>query len=293
MAQPEVSYGIDIDEYINKQQDKNSVYYKTNKYIRVCEFNMQSKGKDVIDMEQVEQLNKLNADVMYLCECDKNINQYFTNHVHITSNYGNAKDVKVFIHKNLQPKIIKTKNREYITMAVVDTTFGKIIFGCVHLIDGQQHEETRRMYYTKMTDWISNHYADLPVIIGGDTNMRENETFDDFYDAYKNTSNPKYYLTWPNRTYDDKYCKFKLKTIKNNFRFDRIYVRTCNVKRFKTINTHNSDHLMIIVDVFPNEEFETSGERNLDAEGEYKNHYWGKVVNCESLDDFIKFFDND
>ena len=54
----------------------------------------------------------------------------------------------------------------------------------------------------------------------------------DFMDVYKILENKKYY-----NTYD-------------NFRYDRFFIKDCEAIRFKTLNTHTSEHLMIVTDIF-------------------------------------------
>ncbi len=91
----------------------------------------------------------------------------------------------------------------------------------------------------------------LPIIIGGDTNMTDDE--DDvvkeygLIDVYLETNN-KYYLTYPNRPFvtnsNDKRITFVSPT---DFRYDRFFIKNCKGTEFKTISNNNSDHLAINV----------------------------------------------
>jgi hypothetical protein len=250
---------MEINKYIEKQQNKKSIFYKKDDkdFIRIIAFNMQYKGK--IDEEQIEQLNKLDADIMCLSECFKTISTQFKNFDCIVVNdshtYGKT---KLFINKRLKPEIINIeKDSHQFALAIINTTHGKLLCGSMHFTPGKIQKEIgyniqRTFAMQDINDYVNKY--NYPVIIGGDTNMSdyENELFNtnyDLLDAWEKKSKQKYYLTWPNREYNDNYYKVKTTDIKGNFRFDRFFTKNCEFKRFRTINTKNSDHLMIVMDV--------------------------------------------
>ncbi len=80
--------------------------------------------------------------------------------------------------------------------------------------------------------------------MGGDTNMRheENVIMFDLVDVYLLTNENKYSTTCPNRNFKDDRLKF---TPKNDFRYDRFFIKNCSATTFKTIENNDSDHLAI------------------------------------------------
>ena len=90
-----------------------------------------------------------------------------------------------------------------------------------------------------------NKLIHLPIILGGDTNMKDDENFNFFDDIYlKNNNNKNYYTTYPNRNFTDNRVQF---TPRNNFRYDRFLIKNCKSipDSFETVSNLNSDHLAI------------------------------------------------
>lgn len=241
---------MNIKEYLKKSNDIESVFYKTNNFIRVCEFNVQYKH-DILDIEQIKQLKKIDADIMCLVECRQDITEHFEKYIEICSNKSHCGFMKLFIHKricnNKKPIIEIEKHKQYI-LSIIDTIFGKIIIGVLHFVPEKDNNSKREIALCSINDYCNKHK--YPCIIGGDTNMRDLEKYEtDFEDAWQKCAKEKYYLTWPNRNYDDKYSNLKPQKVNNDFRFDRFFLKKCISARFATINTGNSDHLMIVVDI--------------------------------------------
>lgn len=236
---------MEIKKYIEKIKNKN------NESIRAIAFNMQNKGK--IDIEQIDQLKLINADIMLLTECQENINKKLRNYLQIASNKSHCGYMKIFVHKKICDNTSKCVLRtEYINgciLCIVKTLYGKIILGTMHLPPSKNGSFKRKKIIEEISTFCNRY--DYPCIIGGDTNMRdfEDNNINDFEDAWYKHTNNKYYLTYPNRNYDDKYSKIKPVDVKFDFRFDRFFMKRCNYNHFRTIDTGNSDHMMITVDV--------------------------------------------
>ena len=81
---------------------------------------------------------------------------------------------------------------------------------------------------------------ELPIVVGGDSNMQDHEGKSDFLcDVYKKSTNILPYVTWPNKTSSDRY-KYT-----SSYRFDRFWYKNIDVANYNTINTEQSDHYMI------------------------------------------------
>ena len=68
-------------------------------------------------------------------------------------------------------------------------------------------------------------------------------------DVFKqNGYSNEYYLTYPNREFMTNSKDPRIKFVpKNDFRYDRFFIKNCEAKEFKTIPNQNSDHLAINV----------------------------------------------
>jgi len=242
---------MEFNEYISEQNNKNSDFYKNHNTLRIISFNMQLKKN--IDNEQIEQLILLDADLMFLCECHNDIE--FKNYIEIISNRSHSGKMGIFINK----KIIKRRNYmlqtkigdDAFALALIKTIYGKFVCGVMHLKPTKNNHVIREQTIGQISEWVNQF--NYPCIIGGDTNMRnfENDIIKKygFDDIYMTCENKNYYATWPNRNYNDHYSFVKIDDVSDNYRFDRFMIKKCNTARFRTINTGNSDHLMIAVDV--------------------------------------------
>ena len=83
-------------------------------------------------------------------------------------------------------------------------------------------------------------------MLGGDTNMRHEEDINDilqeFNDIYLIKKGNENFITYPNRTFKSDKLTF---IPKNNFRYDRFFIKNCNCLNFATIENNSSDHLAI------------------------------------------------
>ena len=244
---------MDIIQYIKNQNDDNNVLYKTNNFIRVAAFNMQLKRN--IDRFQIYQLNKLNLDIMCLSEAFHIDVIEFPNHIHISSRSAYNGYMHLYVHRNLfknmsNRRVLEIyKDPQYI-LALIDTVFGKIIIGVMQFKPRLISSEERKNALLEISTYCNQY--DCPCIIAGNTNLRDQENTDliHFQDAWLSCQQEVYYATWPNRTYDDKYSFLPARSIADNFRFDRIFYRGCSTCNFRTVNTKNSDHLMVVTDAY-------------------------------------------
>lgn len=224
-----------------------------NKNINVISYNIFTSTKDKKYGETHDQINHIfdsNYDAMFLQECssdletkidlNENVSKYL--YLKTTSHCGYT---YLVISKRLIPKVLGVFAVNGIILAKINTIYGIIIFGSVHLepFGNKQSVEKRKQQVDQIEYWIkSNSYDIYPIIIGGDTNMRDHEdnNFSLLNDDTKN------YHTYPNKTvkYDD-VRKF-VETMKYDFRFDRFLTLNATIIDLKIHESDESDHFAII-----------------------------------------------
>ena len=124
----------------------------------------------------------------------------------------------------------------------------------VHLAPYKKNIKIRNIQMFKINEILEDlNLLHLPIIIGGDTNMTDDEDDViqeyDLIDVYFETNN-EYYLTYPNREFMTKSSDERIKFVpKNDFRYDRFFIKNCEAKDFTTIPNNNSDHLAINVNI--------------------------------------------
>lgn len=127
-------------------------------------------------------------------------------------------------------------------LAVVDTTFGRFVIGSVHLYFGKEGESVRNKQVKHLYDYITvNQLESIPIIIGGDTNMRneKNDLSRNFQDTALDLEMDNL-ITWPNKSLN-KFRDFKGR----GFRYDRIYTKNVFPLMYKRIKRNDSDHYAI------------------------------------------------
>ena len=93
-------------------------------------------------------------------------------------------------------------------------------------------------------DLQEHNLLHLPIILGGDTNMTEDENYIiELYDLIDCTDD---YYSYPNRNCLDPRINF---IPKNNFRYDRFLIKNCEANDLKTIPNNSSDHLAININI--------------------------------------------
>jgi hypothetical protein len=95
-----------------------------------------------------------------------------------------------------------------------------------------------------MDELLKLNLINIPLIMGGDTNMRHEENVNKFElnDVYLIQKEKEYEITYPNRKFKSDKLTF---TPKNNFRYDRFFIKNCKCIYFKTIENNVSDHFAI------------------------------------------------
>jgi endonuclease/exonuclease/phosphatase family metal-dependent hydrolase len=194
-------------------------------------------GEDEI---QSNYINDNNFDIIFLQETSENINlqNYYGDKIKSHCGY-----TYLGINKNVKFTVLSTFKCYGIIISHVIINNIQIIIGSLHLHWGKDGS-THRLYQLDsinklLIDKKLNH---LPIILGGDTNMREHEKFDKFYDIYLLNKNKSLYLTYPNREFKDSRITF---VTEYNFRFDKFFIKNCNFRNFETISNVSSDHLAI------------------------------------------------
>jgi len=214
--------------------------------LNILSYNL-FQGEDEL---QIKYINENKYDIIFLQEASKdiNINNYLGYIVESHCGY-----TYLGINKNLK----------YTKLSVLVSEFGKLIYhviindikmviGSLHLMHGGDNsskmfrsEDLKEIY--KLLKKKKLH--SLPIIFGGDTNMRFNENFDNLDDIYLLNNNKNYYITYPNREFKDSRLTF---IPDMDFRFDRFFIKNCSFNNFETIPNQSSDHLAIKTSIILN-----------------------------------------
>lgn len=271
---------MEVAKYCEKKKKFNG--------LNVISFNANSVGQ--IKKEQIKQMKLINPDIFFLNEVSEEIIKCFDKYTVVVSckTWIGRETIICFIKNEYDPIILENfyfddksfiDHKSYLedlenskiwddhyeeefgdayggmsynyygAISTISTNKGKIIVGTFHLPHRKEGSEKRKDIIKNMANFINDY--DLPIILGGDANMRDFEnnviSSNNFMDPFCNEK--KYYLTWPNRNTNDEQSNDRTKKINNDFRFDRFLLRNVEYSSFKTINTRNSDHLMIGVNI--------------------------------------------
>jgi hypothetical protein len=220
---------------------------KANEDIKIISWNLDLDNNNIT--QKIGEILSKNADIIMLQECVDNIDIFFNDYI----SYGKAQShcgiINLFIHKKLKPELINKYIDNGMVLYHINSKHGQLILGSVHLppYGGINDKILRTITIFKLINYLKiEKLLDLPIIIGGDTNMRDDEQIKELTDnilddIYENYGDENKYHTWPNKTsiYKDKFEKYK------TFRFDRFFYSNITTKTFNTILSENSDHLMI------------------------------------------------
>jgi endonuclease/exonuclease/phosphatase family metal-dependent hydrolase len=194
-------------------------------------------GEDEI---QTNYINDNNFDIIFLQETSKNINlqNYIGDKVNSHCGY-----TYIGINKKLDFKILGVYKNNGIIINHIIINNMQMIIGSLHLHWGKDGNTQRLSQLDNINKLlIDKKLNHLPMVLGGDTNMRDYEKFDKFSDIYLLNKNKNFYLTYPNREFKDSRITY---ITEYNFRFDKFYIKNCNYKNFETIPNVSSDHLAI------------------------------------------------
>jgi hypothetical protein len=199
------------------------------------------------DEEQIKYIKENDFDILFLSETsndiDKKLYNYISDKVESHCGYtylGINKKFKIDILN-----IFKSAGIVIIHLKYNEPVNKELVLCSLHLAPYKKNAKIRNIQIFKIHEILEDlNLLKLPIIIGGDTNMTDDEDDVikeyDFIDVYNDND----YLTYPNREFNDNRIKF---VSPNDFRYDRFFIKNCEAKKFKTIPNQNSDHLAISV----------------------------------------------
>jgi hypothetical protein len=191
---------------------------------------------------QLEFITLNNYDILFLSESSINIIKSLQEKYIGYSVKSHCGYTYLGINKKITMNIIKKiEMNGIIFLHVKINNKYEIIFGSVHLAPFKENIKVRNEQLKIIMNELPKN---IPVIFGGDTNMREEESVAEFEldDVYLLKKENKYYSTYPNRNFTSDKLKF---IPKNNFRYDRFFTKNCKCLNFITIDNNESDHLAI------------------------------------------------
>ena len=198
------------------------------------------------DENQIKYINDNNYDILFLTEASETVIKKFTNYIgdEIDSHCGYT---YLGVNKQHKIEILNIIKLVGIIIFHVNINDNELVIGCLHLAPFKDNINIRKEQIKKIYEILNElELLKLPIILGGDTNMRDEEDNIikeyDFEDVFLNKSNNNYYTTYPNREFKDDRITF---VPKNNFRYDRFFIKNCQATEYKTIPNNNSDHLAI------------------------------------------------
>ncbi len=187
--------------------------------------------------EQIQFINNNNFDIIFLSETSDSVIDNFDNYTgdYIKSHCGFT---YLGIHKKHNIDILMIIKLAGCVVFHVKINDKEYILGSLHLFPykenkNKRHEQINRIY----EDLQDNNLLHLPIILGGDTNMTENDNYIDSYDFIEFSD-----ITFPNRV-------VITKNIHNDFKYDRFFIKNCSANDFKTIPNNCSDHLAISINI--------------------------------------------
>jgi len=217
-----------------------------NDSIRIISFNVFNSNPDLKKYETIRQiahLKYINPDIMFLQECSSEIEKSFDEYdfINTPSHCGNT---YLLIKKVWETKINDCICQDGIILSWVSTIYGDFVLGSLHMVPYDDEEDIlfRLEQIEMFQDWITdNNLTNIPVIIGGDTNMTTRESsYIKNCGVFTEWSNPSY----PNREIIYKKAKQYSNTFSQTYNYDKYFLLNVNVNNFATINTFDSDHLM-------------------------------------------------
>lgn len=206
--------------------------------------------------QQIDYLNNSCADILLLqeasCEIIYLLDKYESCITKSHCEYTCLSINKKLFSKISIPKILLIKDGSILVHVTFKNTGEELVIGSLHLPWGNKDRngpsQRKKMIRTIYECLHFNKLLNIPIILGGDTNMRDNENHVvgeyGFKDVFCETPKSNY-ITWPNK---NRKCINKSDRIPDcTFRFDRFFVKNLDFSGFKTINNTVSDHLIIEV----------------------------------------------
>ena len=191
--------------------------------------------------EQIDYINDNDFDIIFLSEASENIIETFNNYIgdKIDSHCGYT---YLGINKKHNIDILTIIKLLGCVVFHVKINGQEIILGSLHLLPYKENKRKRKEQINRIyEDLEDNKLQHLPIILGGDTNMTDDDTYIDSYDFIIFTN-----ITYPNRKCKDNRITF---VPKNNFKYDRFLIKNCSAFDFKTIPNYSSDHMAISINI--------------------------------------------
>jgi hypothetical protein len=195
--------------------------------------------------EQIKYINDNNFDIIFLSEASSNVIDNFNNYIgdKIDSHCGYT---YLGIHKKHNIDILMIIKLIGCVVFHVKINNKEFILGSLHLFPYKENKNKRKEQLNRIyEDLEDNNLLHLPIILGGDTNMGDNENYIESYD-FIDIDNDNYNYTYPNRKCKDPRITF---IPKNNFKYDKFLIKNCTASDFKTIPNNSSDHLAISINI--------------------------------------------
>jgi hypothetical protein len=214
--------------------------------IKVFSWNLDINTTNISN--KISEIIGKNSDLIMLQECQYGMKYIFNNYVSYGKTQGYKGFIKLFIHLRLNPSLLNIFKDEGILIYHLDTIYGQIIVGSIHLqpFNKVNDKILRTISIYKIINFLKKeNLTKLPIIIGGDTNMQDDEhiknlsedILEDLYDNYGNDNN--YHI-----------LPIVNKKMYNTYRFDRFFYSNLSIKNFKTWNSNLSSHNMMETYIF-------------------------------------------
>jgi hypothetical protein len=214
--------------------------------IKVFSWNLDINTNNVND--KISEIVKKNSDIIMLQECPHGVKYRFNNYISYGKTLGYQGFIKLFVSSRLNPSLLNLFKDEGLLIYHLDTIYGQIIVGSIHLQPFNKINDKilRTITIYKIINFLKKeNLTKLPIIIGGDTNMQDDEhiknlsedILEDLYDNYGNDNN--YHI-----------LPIVNKKFYSTYRFDRFFYSNLSIKNFKTWNSNLSSHNMMETDIF-------------------------------------------
>lgn len=208
--------------------------------IKVISWNLDYKNKK--NDLKINEIIEKNADILMLQECTSNLKKKLEDYINYDTSKGYNGTINLFIHERINPIVNNIFKDDGLLIYHLNTKYGEIIVASIHLPPFNKINDKilRTISIYKVIDFLKKEkLINLPIIIGGYTNMQDDEhignlsedILEDLYDNYGDENN---YYVYPNR---------------NNQllqkRLDRFFYSRINIKNFYTWSSMYSKYYML------------------------------------------------
>jgi hypothetical protein len=239
------------EEEFEKLNNTNKNIINNNINLNIIGWNLFEGGCE----DQIKYINTQNFDILFLTECSLDFADKLINY-HGLTDKSHCKYSYLGINNKLVYDIKMIINVCGIIICHIIINDIEMVIGTIHLAPTKKNIETRKEQIKIIKNVIDEYKLEnIPIILGGDTNIRydEDDEFiknDYFKDIYKHYNNTEHEITYPNKNFTPE-MDSRLKFIPNTtFRYDRFYIKNIyNFNKLNTIPNKNSDHLAITTNI--------------------------------------------